>query len=267
MAHFLRDERISDVWIDEDTLLQLDRAFVGAVPSMPESREPAAANQPAYFLTYIIRFDSKGYRVFSIHDLINYFRQADYVERVIFCLDSAESVRTNRAVGSYAELRLDQRDANTCFVSVSSDDGNWVDSSFCAVRDMLAKRRTRNHWARGAWAQLSLQILGILATFAFSVWAAAVIAPFLAIENSFLISFLLALLVLSNLWGYLAQRLMLFMSWAFPNLEFRRPARGRLSWLAQAVVGGIVVAIALYLINQTFAYVGQTLGKALGVDT
>jgi hypothetical protein len=152
------------------------------------------------------------------------------------------------------ELRLDEKDPNLCFLMATSDDGDWVDSSFSAVQDVTSKCKNRNGVARSAWTHLVIQLVGLFLGFLVSLWAATQIAPGLAIENAFLISFLLALLIFSNLWSYVNQRLHALVNAVFPNLKLYRSNRDRMHWLLQTVIGGIVVAITLYLLNLLFSY-------------
>lgn len=87
-----------------------------------------------------------------------------------------------------------------------------------------------------------------------SLWAATRIAPKLAVENAFVFAFLFVLLIFSNIWAYLNQRLLWVLNVAFPHLRFVRPDKERLHWLLQAVVGGIVFAIVMYVLSQVFTF-------------
>jgi hypothetical protein len=262
MAHFLRDEILTNLTIDEEALTQISHVFAARAATMPEELNPPPRHEPPnFFLTYIIRFDNKGHRVFSLEDLLNYFRQANYVERILFTLESRIAVQTNRNIGSFIELRFDEKEPNTCILAVSSDAGDWADASFAAIKEVLNKRKNWNRWARSAWTQLLIQISGVFVGFLVSLWAASKIAPSLSIENPFLISFFLVLLIFSNLWVYINQRLHVLVNLVFPNLKFYRPHRDKMHWLLQAIIGGIVVAIMLYIINQMFAYIGKILGS------
>ncbi|HZV61664.1 MAG TPA: hypothetical protein VFF75_04550 [Methylophilaceae bacterium] len=259
MAHFLRDEFLSNLTLTEDRLSQLNTVIKGRLSSMPESFDQNHTDDPNVLMFYVIRFDGKGHRVFSFEDLITYFRQADYVERVSYVIESSRSLGSSRNVGSFAELRLDNREPNNSFIQVSSDDGDWVESTFASVKDVLRRCRNHNGWINGIWAQLAIQLSGVFIGFLFSLWAAVAISPYLAIDNSFLITFLFALLVFSNLWTFLNQLILHLVRRVFPNVRFYRPDRDRLHWLMQALIGGIVVAVFLFLLDLLFGYVGRVL--------
>lgn len=260
MARFLRDEQVSNLTIDSEVLSQLVEVFTNRVTSMPEFVALAENETSDPLLFFTIRFDEKGYRVFDKEELLRYFEQASKVERIHFNLSSGESIRTNGLVGSALELRLDKNENATNYLTVTSDDENWVNSSFSAVKEALAKYKNRNFLVRNPWVELLVQLLGLFLGFAISLWAASKMAPSLAIENAFLISFLLVLLIFSNLWTPINQRLHRFVHMAFPTIRFYRSSRDRLHWLYQAIVGGVVVAATIYLLGLIFTYVGEILG-------
>ena len=257
MAQFLRDERIANLTIDRGALVQLASVF--------ENRRQALNIEPSQsdnkFLFYVIRFDNKGYRVFSIDELLQYYDQAKEVERIIFTVETGTSVSSNRNVGTHLELRFDGRDPNLCYISVTSGDSDWVDASFSAVHETLSKFKNKNSWARSAWMQLFIQLGGVFLGFVLSLWAAAVISPKLNLQNAFVITFLFALLIFSNTWTYFGTLILKTVNKYFPNLKFFRPAKDRIHWLMQAVIGGITAAIVIYLLSLGFSFIGNFLGK------
>jgi len=267
MAQFYRDQHVTNLTINEDVLIQLNMVFERRVLNINEDVAADDNTGQKAFLTYIIRFDNKGYRLFTLDDLLRYFSQAKEIERVIFTVETGKSLQTNRLVGTHLELRLDKRDPNNCYLSVTSDDGDWVDSSFSGVKDIIDKCKNKNGWARSSWTLLSIQITGIIFGFVLSLWAAVKISPKLAIENSFIISFLFALLIFSNTWTYLNHKIVSYINSLFPNLKFYRPTKDRIHWLMQAVVAGIVLAVMLYFLGLLFSYVGEILGGFINNGT
>lgn len=263
MAVFLRDERVTNLSINADNLAQLSAVFSDRagvlntnVPANDETGKKA-------FLTYIIRFDNKGYRVFSLEDLLRYFQLAKKIERVIFTVETGQSLRSNRQIGAFVELRLDAKDPNACLLTVTSDNKDFVDASFSAIHDVLNKCKNRNGWARSAWTHFGVQIVGVTLGFILSLWAAVRIAPRLAIENSSLFVFLFVLFIFSNIWTYLNQRILWVLGAAFPNMKFYRPDKERLHWLMQAIVGGIVFAIVIYTLGQALSFLLDVLSSFL----
>ena len=269
MARYLRDEQVANLSIDPDAVSYLVDVFVARSATMPNFlKSQQQQDEPNnVFLRYTIRFDQKGYRVFDKNLLLRYFQDASEVERIIFELDCGKALRTNRDAGSFMELRLDKGWNTTNLLTVSSDDEDWVNGSFAALKEATQKYKNRNLWIRNPYVELLIQITGLFLGFLVSLWGASKVSPYLTIENAFLISFLLVLLIFSNLWTHINQRLYGFVFRAFPIIRFNRPERDRLNWLKQTVVGGIVVAVSLYVLNVAFAYVGKMLGAFIGGGT
>ncbi|MCF3650175.1 hypothetical protein [Synoicihabitans lomoniglobus] len=267
MAHFYRDQQVSNLKIDGDVLRQIDSVFQarGVLLNQQVLNESEQGNKS--FLTYVIRFDEKGYRLFSIGDLIDYFHKAGYVERILFTVETGDSLRSNRQVGSHLELRLDKKGGNSCYLSVTSDDSDWVDSSFSAVQENLQKNRTRNGWARSAWIQFLVQIVGVTLGFVLSLWAAFNLESKLSMESPFIISFLFVLLIFSNTWTYLNKQILCFIDNTFPNIEFYRPKKDTIHWLIQTVVGGVFLAIVLYFLSVVFSYFTDILSGFVNRNT
>lgn len=257
MAQFLRDERISNLTIDREALIQIASVF--------ENRHRALSVQPNQnenkFLFYVIRFDNKGYRVFSLNDLLQYFDHAKEIERIIVTVEAGVSISSNRNVGDHLELRLDEHDQNLCYLTVTSDDSDWVDASFSAVHETIGKFKNKNSWVRSDWMQLLIQLGGVFLGFVLSLYAAVIISPKLSIENSFIITFLFSLLIFSNTWTYFIYLILKPVNKYFPNIKFYRPAKDRMHWLMQAVIGGIIAAIIIYLLGLGFSFIGNFLGK------
>jgi hypothetical protein len=234
---------------------------------MPERVKNPAGNPPNTLLTLTIRFDQKGYRVFDKQRLLALFHQAREVERVVFELVSGDALRSNRLLGSFIDLRLDKHENAVCFLTVSSDDENWVNGSFTDVREALQKYKNRNALIRNPWIELLIQVFGLFIGFIVSLWGAAKIAPHLTIDNAFLISFLLVLLLFSSLWSPIRGLLLRTVNRSFPTFRFYRPNKDRLHWLYQALVGGVVVAATLFLLSKAFSYIGFILGRFMETST
>lgn len=262
MAQYLKDEQLENVTVDEDVLSRIIDALFAQMASMPEFLHGQQNQNPQALdamLIMTIRFDGKGYRVFSKEVLLNYFSAATNVERVIFELCSMRAI-PNKAVGSYLELRLDANEVSPSHLVSTSDNENWMNASFGAVREILNTCRNKYFLAKNPLVELILQVFGVFACFLFSAWAATLIAPSLNIENPFLMSFVLVLLVVSNLWGYVSLRLKAQIARVFPKISFFRPRKNRLHWILQAIVGGLIAALVLYLLGQAFTYMGRVLG-------
>ncbi len=264
MAHFLRDEVLKSLTIDEAAIRELDNALRASNANMPENLEQQDTGQRS-IVHYVIRFDNKGYRVFSVEGLLKYFSKAKYVERVIFTAESEASIQAGRQVGSFMELALDCQDPSRCQLAVSSDNDYWVNSSFANIKDILSGYRNRNGWARSMWSQLIIQLIAVFVTFMVSLGTAVAFSPRVPVENAFFLIFLFVFLVFSNLWGYVNQWLLALLNVAFPNIRFHRPYRDRLHWLFQNLIGGVVVLIVgsviLFILKLLLDYFVAVFGK------
>jgi hypothetical protein len=264
MALYIRDERVSNTSVNLETLKQLNDLFIERARAANDAYSRSTATPDVSKLAYvsfIIRFDNKGYRIYSFDDLVKYFNLATEVERVIFMLETPESQGTNRTKGTSIDLRFDQKDANTCWLQVNGDDKDWVDSSFNAIQDVLNKYKNRNGWARTQLVHFMMQLVGLVLGFTLSLWAAIKGAPKLTLENAFLFVFFFVFLLFANTWNYAKQAMYWVLNSAFPNIKFIRPEKDHLHWLYQAVVGSIVFAIMAYALDQAFGFFIETLNS------
>lgn len=67
MAHFLQDQRISNLNLNEDALNQVNELFLSKVALLNSVSDSDKENKAS--ISYVIKFDNKGYRVFSFADL------------------------------------------------------------------------------------------------------------------------------------------------------------------------------------------------------
>jgi len=162
MAQFLRDAHLSNIKVTEDTISQLTEIFANRAEILFDAASTQGNDDKKPLLTFIIRFDGKGYRLFSLEDLIRHFRRAKVIERVIIIIETLESLRSNRSIGEHLEVLFDKLDGNNCYLSVTSDDSDWVDSSYSAVQELLEKYKTKNGWARSGWTTLMIQLLAVI---------------------------------------------------------------------------------------------------------
>lgn len=259
MGQFLRDQRLHNLKIDEAALDQLNNVFVARAAAGNAAAANAADKVVPY---YVLRFDEAGYRFANFADIRQRFMDAKEVERVIFMMESSADRQSGGLFGTRFELRLDSKDANNCWLTVTSDNGAWVDATFAAVADVLSRHPSKlSTVVRTQWTTLAIQLLGVFLAFMFSVWAAAVIAPELALENAFAVTLIFALLIFSNIWTYLVAQIGRFINFAFPNIGFvRKDKEGRGNWLLRGALIGIVVApISIWVLTKVFALAAYVL--------
>ncbi len=262
MAQFLRDVYVSNIKITEDVIIQLAEVFANRAQPLIDNSIQQKNDDLNPYLTFIIRFDGKGYRLFSVEELLRHFKRAKSVERLIITIETPVSLRSNRAVGEHLEARFDKLDEKNCSISVTSDDSDWVDSSYSAVQETISKYKTKNGWARSGWSTLTIQLLGVVLGFALSLWAASEISPSLpSIENSFIIVFIFALLMFSNAWGYINNIVLFKVHNIFPNILFYRPDKDRINWLIQGLIIGVTTAFMLSVFGGLFAFIAKIVNE------
>ncbi|EKO3960254.1 hypothetical protein F2K62_001477 [Vibrio fluvialis] len=250
MGTFLRDQHIKNVSVNEELLQQINDFLNDRESSTNEVLEEKGAVQEDFLLlNYIIRFDNRGYKLTNFSDVKKYYSQALKVERIVYTLDSNRAVFSNKQQGTSIELRFDSNDPNNTYLQISSDDGDLVDSVFCGLLEVIKKYQNHNGKIRNAWTQLLIQILGVGFGFVASLLITLKVYPFVKIENAFVITFLFTFLIFSNAWGYINQQLLNLVNRLFPNIRFIRDGRYRWTWVWQSLVGGLIVAFALLIIN------------------
>lgn len=264
MARYLRDQQLQNITVSVELIEQIANEIMRRSRTMPEYEPVDEDGDHDVFIIFTIRFDQKGYKVFTPEELIEYFNQASKVERIIFQIESGKSLSSNKAIGGYLDIRLDNLQSS--FLTVSSDNETWMDGAFAGINEIFEKHRNKNSFIRNTWVELLIQLFGVLIGFSLSLWGASKITPYITIENSFLISFLLLLLIFSNLWSQIGIRLKSLLNYTFPNIKFYRAAKDHLHWLYQAIVGGLVLAGALFLLNGMFTFVGKMLGAFVGTN-
>jgi hypothetical protein len=254
MGQFLRDQRLKNVGIDENTLDRLKDSFESRVALHNIGKQP---NDPAIaILFYIIRFDEKGYRFVNFDDVKKCFREARDVERIVFTVDSGLNRSSGPIFGTHCDMRFDAKDPNACWLSVTADNKDWVDVTFVNITEVLDGQKTWSRLVRTPWTALLVQLAGVLVGFVLSLWAAQKIAPFLSIDNAFVVVLFFSLLIYSNVWGYINTQIGRVVDFSFPNVRFKRTGKDWVHLAVQSAVGGLAITFGAFLIDKMFTLVG-----------
>ena len=259
MSTFLRDRYINNLSLNHDRLSAISNTFLEIANTSNRGLPDNDPNRVS--VLYLIRFDNKGFLLNNFATVLDYHKNSRKTERINFLLESGSSRATNGQVGKRADLRLDALNAGNCTLTVQDDDAVWTDSTFCRIDEELAKYGNKNFLIRSAWTPFIVQILGVIAGFLLSLWAALRISPNLSIEYSFIVTFVLGFLVFSNTWTYVNQQILRFFDYIFPNITFKE-SKG-LHWLGRAFVGAVFIAAAFYLLDALFGFVGRLLKEVL----
>ena len=269
MSKYLRDVNLKNYTVNESTLSTINdflvdkqTQFNNAVLVEPNISD-ADVTENTLLLSYIIRFDGKGYKLTEFAELKSFFFSAEKIERVIFILDSNKSERTNRMYGTHFEIRFDTLDINNCWVQVAAENNNVVDLGFFGITEILSKYSNNSGFVQNAWAAFAVQILGVLAGFAFSVLLAFEFAPSLKIDNSFAISLFFFFILFSNIWGVVNVRILSFLSALFPNIKFSNSKTNDYSWLVRGLIITLVSVPILWAVGLAFSWATSRLTEKL----
>ncbi len=233
MPQFVKEGQISDLAPGADCLVELADVFKRSAQRLARDGTSNDELRPVY----TIRGVDTVYKVFTPELLARYFREADAVEKVTFQFETGLSKRTNRRQGEYLELNLEETDPRKCYLAIGASDEHWVDDSYNAVQDVLARCRRQSGQARAAWQRVALDLCGAGLGLAAASWVATLVSPMLPAANAYWLSFFFTLLVFMTTW-MIAEPQRLLRSIRFPNMRFRRDARGPLPRLVQAVSTG-----------------------------
>ena len=247
MAKFLRDRQIKNLSITKTRIKELFDLCNTHAESLVRGGLPASDLE----VKCMIRFDEKGYTVFNLVELFTLYEHAHEVERLVFTIETRQSLDTNRRFGPFLELTLDKKN-RFGFLTVSSDDRVWVEAAFSALNEAIVKSVAWYAFVRTVWTELMLQVSGVVGVFLLSLLAAKHLSPSLAVENSFLIAFLFAFLLAGNVWGFLQRQMHLAIESVFPNVQFVRVGKEHLHWLYQACVSAIVGLVIASVIGVTW---------------
>jgi hypothetical protein len=253
MSQFLRDEYLKNLNLDDKALIKIkeDLDIISDRSNKGLNLENQEEFKKRYLIaSYIIRFDNKGFRLFDFSKVLKYFDDAHRIERVIFILETGQSLLTNRLSGDSIEIRFDSKDANNCILLVQSDDDNWVDSNFLKLKERINRYKNRNFIIRNRWTPIIIQLSGVTVGFLVSLWVAIKISPKLQIENSLAFAFVIAFLIFSNLWTFLLSAIRRCLDFYWPNVSFKR-IKG-IHWLIRAFISTALISIFLFLLNKIF---------------
>lgn len=259
MSTYLRDRIIKNISLDNDRLKSISDTLLDIAINANQGLNENDSNWVS--VSYMIRFDNKGFILTDFDEVLEYHKTSKKTERINFTLNSGASRESNRTTGKSVDLRLDVLNTENCTFTVQDDDASWTEATFCRLDELLGKYKNKNHLVRNLWTPFFVQIIGIVSGFSLSLWAALRISPKLSIDYSFVVAFILAFLVFSNVWTYLNQQLLEFLDYLFPNIMLKESKGAH--WLGKAFVSAAFVAAAFFLLDSLFGFVGGLLEEIL----
>ncbi|MBX9297694.1 hypothetical protein K5M33_11520 [Chromobacterium vaccinii] len=232
MAFFMHDQSVQNITLDEASIRQINTIF----QRRRESLRAELAEQNIY-LTYIIRFDNKGYKIFSIDELIQYFNQAKSIDRIVFTIESDLSISTARRTGTYFELFLNSNNTiNSGLIAFSDNHKEWAENSFNETYNILDKFKNSNYFAHHPLSKLAARLISLFILFLLSILITIKIPLNPKLENGKPFAFLLIFLAFSNIYTYLIQLSSWFLTQQFPSIKFSNTTSRATHWFIQAII-------------------------------
>lgn len=233
MALYLRDQLLKNLSIDINDVERLYKAF--------ERRQLGDLD-----FVCIIRFDNKGHKINSLDEILEKYGQASKVERLVLTLASRDALPEH---ATKIELWLDIMNDKISYLNVQADDYDLVESTYNEIVDLLKKSKSKiNSVIRTPLTSLIIQIAGVVIMFLISLAVADVMKARLKIEESFTLSFLFTLIVLSNFWGYFNNWLITLIFNTRTNVQFKKEKNDdmlvrSLVWISSAIGAYLLIEL------------------------
>ncbi|MDD5253331.1 MAG: hypothetical protein PHW44_05505 [Candidatus Omnitrophica bacterium] len=249
MSQYLRDETLKNLNLQENAIKEINKVLL-KIKNQENGIVNNDINNEKYLqLSYIIRFDKKGFWLYKFDETMEYFCSAKDVERFVFVLKSSEHDTTIKNKGKCVEIHFDSRDSKNCFITVQDDDQAWVDSTFLRIQEVIGKFTNLNYLARNPWTNFAIQMSGVVLGLLFSLWVAFNFSNKLNIPapSDFGFSFLIAFLLFSNMWTYLYPTCLKIVDFLWPNILFKEK-RGVYK-IAKGLIGTLFVTYCMIVIG------------------
>ncbi|EGQ8028974.1 hypothetical protein ACWOKN_004305 [Vibrio vulnificus] len=280
MANFLRDELLKNITIDEELLIQLSQELHVCVGELNQEIRTAYYNThefqqkikaeeelvennsgrpfvepyiPKYRVSYIIRFDNKGYIVDTIEDLVNYFKTSKNVERLIMQIkpevDNQVIGVSSRVNNCFIEFKVDTINPYNCSFSVTGDDKGWVTANYSSFKDLIGNKYNRAILKHSPFVDIflasCLNLFGLL----LSLVTASVIKPFF--DDSLILSFIVVLFVFLSIQPIISQGFFFLLNKFRSNITIKnKNNKETLDWLVKAVVGTVASGVIIYYFSK-----------------
>ena len=153
MADFRRDKNLFKITITEDSLVKLDH-----IMEEIESRLLKQYATGYCYLSFLIRDDEKGVRLFLFDELLKEYKQADRIERILIRLDINTSLPVTMSGKEEIEIFITNQPGQNSYFAVSGSDQHWVSSTFTMLDEIFTKSKSRYSWVQGSWGPLVVQI-------------------------------------------------------------------------------------------------------------
>lgn len=243
MGAYLRDSSIPFLTIRVEELESLNQDLEEIV----KTANLKITEEELTSLSYVLRYDGMGIVRTKFGEIRKCFEVAKNVERVVFQVTTPKSYLYK---GKNIEIFLDANNEGQCSIRVTDDDEAWVDNTYKHLSSRLGRYKNGNWVIHSAFANLFVQVLGVLAGTSGCLLAAKIIAPFFKVENSFLALFIGLLFVFANLWTYLLFLLNKIRILNWPFISFKKKPLGI---IGQTIIGLLITSLVTWLLKSTLS--------------
>lgn len=254
MGDYLRDKKLIKKTITEDSL--------NALVEVLEDQESKlnSTNAKGYcFISFVIRYDGKGYKIFVLSDLLKHYKKAKNIERIYLKLDIAGDIPNAMRDGEAIEVWLSNINNETSYIKVEGDDLDWVNLTFTALDEIFDQCKSRHSWIRGGWVPLAIQLSGVMVIFTLCLLLSRSASEHLIFENPGLFAFIFFFLVFSNIWTYLNPLIMRLLENIFPNIYFNRKDKQDINTLLMGSVTAGLLGLLWFVLSVLSANLGPFL--------
>jgi len=255
MSDYLRDAGLKNLVITEDRLTELDTmlreivtdANVGLAPNDPQAVD----------LNYILRFDSKGFVLRDLAEVIRHFKNARKVQKLIVAINTNENIAlpymgrfsipyTQHGKCIYVQLARDeaafaqgpnferQIQNMPSYLLVTDDNSGWTEGNFARIKERLDMYKSVSSTViRAPWLPIALNlVLGVLA-FTIALLGALRLSDLFTTSSAPTAIFVLIILVTLPLFNSLQKPLIVLVDHFYPNIAFREL---RAHWIIQGIL-------------------------------
>ncbi|MCK2167866.1 hypothetical protein [Thalassospira xiamenensis] len=217
MAISIRDRQILNTTIDSELLERLIKIRAGRAQ---QARELLTIEESLY-LDNVIRYEGTGITGLENQELLEHFKNANEIERIVLTADCPTSINTNRNFGFAIEIRFDAIRPDNNWLRVSGPDHDWVERTYNELDRAIKQNANFHGFAKSTWCALTIQLLAVATIFYGSFWLSEKISRFVEIDNGKVILFIFLLLIFSNIWTPISQSINNSLNKLFPNALFR----------------------------------------------
>ena len=181
----------------------------------------ASAKNAITLMTFLIRKDNETIATYRWEEFLRVYEQANKIHSVeIHVKDYATPQQSNRSISIKLQTATSpELNEAVNVISVVGEDPTWVDGIYSAFQNAVGRLKNRHFfWYRTSVLAIA-QILAVLTFTIYSVFLGQKMARFIPINNPEVYTFIVFLLLFSNIWSYASNVLLGFIQKRNPVVE------------------------------------------------